>query len=83
MQCCRDYDLGHISHNDGMLLLSILVHAHVYLSDYEKALLVVLYYDVMDQKFLIHYSVPVGNELSTCQLVDFGITYLGLSDTLC
>lgn len=42
-----------------------------------------LYYDVMDQKFLIHYSVPVDNELSTCQLVDFGITYLGLSDTLC
>lgn len=40
-----------------------------------------LYYDVMDEMFLIYYSLPVDNELSTCQLVDCGISYLGLSDT--
>lgn len=33
--------------------------------------------------FLIYHTIPVDNELSICQLVNFGISYLGLNDTSC
>lgn len=38
---------------------------------------------VMEEMFIIYYSVHVDNKLTICQLVDFCISYLELTNTHC